>query len=110
MPPNYRQQHGEPLTKSERKGTVVLGAVVLVVGLALGIWAVAGLGGAKTPKGPCVGAVIASSTGGGTVRFCGAQARGWCATETKGSSAVAVQAQHSCRRAGLWPEAAQTNR
>ena len=83
MPPNYRQQQGEPLTRSERRGTLVLGAVVLVVGLVLGVWAVAGLGGAKTPKGPCVGAVIASSTGGGTVRFCGAKARSWCATETK---------------------------
>jgi hypothetical protein len=107
MPPNYRQQQGKPLTRSERKGTLVLGAVVLVVGLVLGVWAVAGLGGAKTPKGPCIGAVIASSTGGGTVRFCGAKARSWCATETKDGSPVAAQAQRSCRRAGLWPEAAK---
>jgi hypothetical protein len=102
MPPNYRQQQGEPLTKNERKGPLVLGAVLLVIGLGLGIWAVAHLGGARAPKGPCVSAVIASSTGGGTVRFCGDDARNWCASETKGTGPVAVQAQRSCRKAGLW--------
>ena len=107
MPPNYRQQQGEPLTSNERKGTLILGTVVLVIGLALGVWAVAGLGGAKSPKGPCVSAVIASSTGGGTVRFCGDDARSWCASETKGGGPVAAQARHSCRRAGLWPGTGQ---
>jgi hypothetical protein len=102
MPPNYRQQQGQPLTRNERRGTLVLGAVVLLVGAGLGTWALVGLGGAKTPKGPCVSAVIASSTGGGTVHFCGDDARRWCASETKGSGPVAVQAQRSCRRAGLW--------
>ncbi len=101
MPPNYRQQQGHPLTRNERRGPVILGVVVLVAGLGLGIWALAGLGGAKSPKGPCVSAVVASSTGGGTVRFCGQEARSWCASETKGTGPVAVQAQRACRRAGL---------
>ena len=101
MPPNYRQQQGQPLTRNERRGPLILGAVVLVVAAGLGIWALAGLGGAKSPKGPCVSAVIASSTGGGTVRFCGQDARSWCASETKGTGPVAVQAQRACRRAGL---------
>jgi hypothetical protein len=109
MPPNYRQQQGHPLTSNERRGTVVLGIVVLLVGVALGTWALVGLGGAKTPKGPCVSAVIASSTGGGTVHFCGGDARSWCASETEGTGPVAVQAQHSCRRAGLWPGTDQAN-
>jgi hypothetical protein len=107
MPPNYRQQQGQPLTRNERRGTLVLGAVVLLVGVAVGIWAVVGLGGAKSPKGPCVSAVIASSTGGGTVRFCGDQARNWCASETKGNGPVAVEAQRACRRAGLLPQGEQ---
>jgi hypothetical protein len=101
MPPNYRQQQGRPLTSNERRGTLILGVVVLVAAVGLGIWALAGLGGAKSPKGPCVSAVIASSTGGGTVRYCGQQARSWCASETKGTGSVAVQAQRACRRAGL---------
>ncbi|HTT92176.1 MAG TPA: hypothetical protein VMF65_21655 [Acidimicrobiales bacterium] len=103
MPPNYRQQQGQPLTSNERRGTVVLGVVVLLAALGLGIWALAGLGGAKSPKGPCVSAVIASSTGGGTTRFCGADARSWCASETQGTGPVAVQAQRACRRADLLP-------
>jgi hypothetical protein len=107
MPPNYRQQQGQPLTRNERRGPLILGAVVLVAALGLGIWALAGLGGAKSPKGPCVSAVIASSTGGGTVRFCGEEARSWCASETQGKSAVAVQAQRACRRAGLLPSSAE---
>jgi hypothetical protein len=84
MPPNYRQQQGQPLTRNERRGTLLLGVLLLVAAAGLGIWAVAGLSGAKAEKGPCVSAVIASSTGGGTVRFCGAEARSWCASETKG--------------------------
>jgi hypothetical protein len=101
MPPNYRQQQGQPLTRTERRGTLILGIVVLVTAAGLGIWALTGLAGAKSPKGPCVSAVIASSTGGGTVRFCGQEARTWCASETKGTGPVAVQAERVCRRAGL---------
>jgi len=101
MPPNYRQQQGEPLTRNERRGTLVLGAVVLVAAAALGTWALVGSSGGQGSKGPCVSMVIASATGGGTVHHCGNDARSWCAAETAGGGPLAAEAERVCRRAGL---------
>jgi hypothetical protein len=107
MPPNYRQQQGKALTSNERRGTVVLGATVLVAGLGIGIWALASGGGAKSQKGPCVSVVIASSTGGGMVRQCGADAHSWCATEATGTGPEAREVVAQCRRAGLLAQPAK---
>ena len=106
MPPNYRQQQGQALTRNERRGTVVVGAVVLVAGAGLGIWTlVGGASGAGTsPKGPCVSVAIPSSTGGGEVRQCGDDARKWCAAEATGSGLVASEVKAACKHAGLLAE------
>ncbi len=105
MPPNYRQQQGQALTRNERRGTVVLGAAVLLAGAGLGIWALAGGGSATTSqKGPCVSVDIPSSTGGGEVRQCGDDARTWCATEATGGGLVASEVKAACKRAGLLAE------
>jgi hypothetical protein len=108
MPPNYRQQQGQALTRNERRGTVVLGAVVLLTGAGLGIWALAGggsaSGGGSNAKGPCVSVDIPSSTGGGEVRQCGEDARKWCATEATGSGLVASEVKAACKHAGLLAE------
>ena len=107
MPPNYRQQQGQALTSNEKRGTVVLGAVVLLTGAGLGIWALVGGGsggGSTSVKGPCVSVAIPSSTGGGEVRQCGDAARQWCATEATGSGLVASEIKAACRHAGLLAE------
>jgi hypothetical protein len=100
MPPNYRQHEGVPLARSERRAGWVVASVMVLIGAGLGIWEVAGSGGSASPKG-CVSIVLASSTGGATLRRCGADARAWCAAEAKAAGAVAGQAQTACRRAGL---------
>ncbi len=103
MPPNYRQHDGLPLARSERRaGWAVAGAVV-VIGAGLGIWQVAGGGGAA-PKGPCVTINIASSTGGAIVSHCGTAARTWCAAEAKVTGEVAGLARAACRKKGLLAE------
>ena len=99
MPPNYRQ--GEPLTRRDRKAALAVGAVVVVLGAGLGIWGLAGGGGGGGGAGRFVSLVIASSTGGGTVRHCGEGARTWCAGEDRLTGPLAGQARAACRRAGL---------
>ena len=73
----------------------------LGAGLAIGVWALASGSGTKSPKGPCVSVVIASSTGGGMVRQCGTDAHSWCATEATGTGPEAREVVAQCRRAGL---------
>jgi len=46
MPPNYRQHEGVPLARSERRAGWAVGAAVVVIGAGLGIWQIAGGGGA----------------------------------------------------------------
>jgi hypothetical protein len=106
MPPNYRQQQGHELTSNEKRGTVVLGAVVLLAGAGLGVWALAGggsggSGSGTSAKGPCVSVGIPSSTGGSEVRQCGDDARKWCAAEATGSGLVASEVKAACKHAGL---------
>ncbi len=74
-----------------------------MIGAGLGIWQVAGGGGAA-PKGPCVSINIASYTGGALVAHCGADARTWCATEAKATGQLAGLAQAACRNKGLLAE------
>jgi len=103
MPPNYRQHEGLPLARSERRAGWAVAVGVVVIGAGLGIWQVAGGGGAA-PKGPCVSINIASSTGGALVAHCGADARTWCATEAKATGQLAGLAQAACRKKGLLAE------
>ena len=74
-----------------------------MIGAGLGIWQVAGGGGAA-PKGPCVSINIASSTGGALVAHCGADAHTWCAAEAKATGELAGLAQTACRKKGLLAE------
>ena len=74
-----------------------------MIGAGLGIWQVAGGGGAA-PTGPRVSRNSASSTGGALVAHCGADARTWCAAEAKATGELAGLAQTACRKKGLLAE------
>jgi hypothetical protein len=104
VPPNYRQQQGKPLSRHERKGAVAVVATVVLVGAGLGIWDLTGGSAGPTPAGPCVSVAVASSTGGGTMRQCGSDARSWCAAEARSTGPVASLAKGACRREGLLAE------
>jgi hypothetical protein len=100
VPPNYRQQQGEPLQSHERKGALMLAGVVVAAAAGLGIWGLSAGGGAK-PDGKCVSFSIASSTGGAVLRHCGADARTWCAAEATAKGTLADEIRGACRRAGF---------
>jgi hypothetical protein len=100
MPPNYRQHEGVALARPERRAGWAVAVGVVVIGAGLGIWQVAGGGGAG-PKGRCVSINVASSTGGAFLRHCGTDARAWCTAEARAIGEVAGEARAACRRAGF---------
>jgi hypothetical protein len=102
MPPNYRQQQGQPLALSERKGALVLAAGILVCGLGLGSWELTnGFGSGSAQK--CVDVVVGSATGGGELHECGGKARTWCHTESTAPGALRAQVVKACRQSGFLP-------
>jgi hypothetical protein len=92
------------LLAHERRGLAVLAGLLVVVGIGVGSWELVS-GGANPSAGKCVSMVVASSTGGGELRYCGARARSWCAGEAHLSGPTALAARAACRRAGLLPAA-----
>jgi hypothetical protein len=99
VPPNYRQQQGEPLKSHERKGAVLLVSLVALTAAGISTWQLtSSTGGAK---GRCVTVTVAGSTGGEEVHQCGRQARSWCASEDKAVGPVAAEARAACKRAGF---------
>jgi hypothetical protein len=99
MPPNYREQQGQPLQSHERKGLVVLAVAVVLIAAAVGIWALAG--GAPNHKGRCVTVSAAGPTGGGQLQECGSAARSWCQTESTATGTLAVEIRAACRHEGF---------
>jgi hypothetical protein len=102
VPPNYRQGQGAPLRDKEKRSLALLAGLLVAVGTGLGSWALASAGSGPA-AGKCVSVVVASSTGGGELRYCGTQARRWCAATAQLSRAVAPAAEVACRRAGFLP-------
>jgi hypothetical protein len=100
VPPNYRQQRGEPLSRREWRALSVVGAAVVLAGAGVGIWELATPGGGEGGRG-CVSVVVPSSTGGGTITHCGAGAKSWCAAEATAHGPLAQLARSACRRADL---------
>ena len=78
----------------------MLAGVMVAAAAGLGIWGLSAGGGAK-PHGKCVTFSIASSTGGASIRHCGAGARTWCAAEATATGALADEIHAACRRAGF---------
>ncbi|HTW06094.1 MAG TPA: hypothetical protein VME46_01195 [Acidimicrobiales bacterium] len=99
MPPNYREQQGHPLQPHERKGFVVLAAVV--VAIAGGTWAYEAASGPSAGKGKCLSVSIPSSTGGAYIHECGAAARQMCAAEAVTRGPLASQIVVACRDEGF---------
>ena len=100
MPPNYRQQRGEPLSRRERRALSIVGAAVVLAGAGVGVWELVTPGGAGSGRG-CVSVVVPSSTGGGTITHCGTDARSWCAAQASAHGPLAQLARNACRRADL---------
>ena len=78
-------------------------AVVLAAGLAIGIWSAVSSDPYGTSANGCVSLTLPSTTGAGTLHYCGAQARAFCKTSFASTGQISERAKPQCVLAGLGP-------
>jgi hypothetical protein len=91
------------LSLSPRGKRIVYLVVALVVALCVGLAVWSGLSHDKyaTSANGCVAVTIASTTGGGTMSYCGAKAKVFCASAFANSDRLSLLARPQCDLAGL---------
>ena len=89
--------------RQKRIMAIVIGAVLLVF-VGLGLWGSLVRDSYSRSANGCVNVTVASSTGGGVLHYCGADARNFChSSSVTGSSPLAQRARPQCVLAGLLP-------
>lgn len=83
-------------------------AVVLAAGLAIGIWSAVSSDPYGTSANGCVSLTLPSTTGAGTLHYCGAQAKAFCRNSFAKADPVSLAARPQCNLAGLTKAAVVT--
>jgi hypothetical protein len=92
------------LTRGQKRTMAMVCAAILLVFAGLGIWAALASDPYSKSANGCVNVTLPSSTGGGVLHYCGADARNFChSSNVVGQSQLAVRARPQCRLAGLLP-------
>jgi len=91
------------LSLSPRGKRIVYLVVGLVIAATVAVTVWSGLTRDKygTSANGCVSVTIASTTGGGTLSYCGAKAKAFCAAAFSNSDRVSLLARPQCNLAGL---------
>jgi hypothetical protein len=91
------------LSLSPRGKRIVYLVVGLVVaaGVAVAIWSGVSHDKYGSSANGCVNVTVASTTGGGTLSYCGAKAKSFCASAFANSDRVSLLARPQCDLAGL---------
>ena len=76
-------------------------AVILAAGLGIGIWSAVSSDPYGTSANGCVSLTLPSTTGAGTLHYCGAQAKAFCRNSFAKSDPVSLAARPQCDLAGL---------
>ena len=76
-------------------------AVLAAAGVAIGVWSAVSHDTYATSANGCVSVTVPSSTGGGTIHYCGTQAATFCRGAFANSDAVSLAARPQCVLAGL---------
>ena len=98
-----QQPPAEPLTRRDKRGIAIVGALILVVSAALGVWVAVRPGGYGQSRDGCVTVTEPSSTGGALLHACGADARAMCQAAFTHGDTVSLLTRPQCRLAGLSP-------
>lgn len=98
-----QQPRPEPLTRRDKRGIAIVGALAVGGLTALGIWAVAEPGGYGQSRDGCVTVSAASTTGGALLHACGAQAVAMCQAAFTHQDKLSLLTRPQCRLAGLGP-------
>jgi hypothetical protein len=89
------------LTPRGKRIVYLIVAVVVAVGVAVGIWSAVSHDSYATSANGCVSLTVASSTGAGSLHYCGAQAKAFCREAFTKSDPVSLAARPQCDLAGL---------
>src|SRR5260221_8487441 len=73
-----QQPPAEPLTRRDKRGIAIVGALILAGSAGLGIWSAVRPGGYGQSRDGCVTVTVPSSTGGALLHECGAGAKAMC--------------------------------
>jgi hypothetical protein len=89
------------LTPRGKRIVYLIVTVVLAAGLAIGIWSAVSGDPYGTSSNGCVSLSLASSTGAGSLHYCGARAEAFCRSSFARSDPVSLAARPQCDLAGL---------
>jgi hypothetical protein len=103
MYPKTRQPPPEPLTRRDKRGIAVVGALLLAALVGLGVWAAVRPGGYGQSRDGCVTVTAPSSTGGALLHACGADAKAMCRAAFARHDRLSLLTRPQCRLAGLLP-------
>lgn len=98
-----QQPPAEPLTRRDKRGIAIVGAVLLAGFAGLGIWAAVRPGGYGQSRDGCVTVTAPSSTGGALLHECGAGAKIMCRNAFSHDDKLSLLTRPQCRLAGLPP-------
>jgi hypothetical protein len=89
------------LTPRGKRIVYLIVGVLAAVGLAIGVWSAVSSDNYATSANGCVSLTVPSTTGGGTIHYCGAQAVTFCRAAFAGSDELSLAARPQCDLAGL---------
>jgi hypothetical protein len=89
------------LTPRGKRIVYLVVALIVALGVAIGVWSAVSHDAYATSANGCVSVTVPSTTGGGTIHYCGTQAVTFCHGAFAGSDAVSLAARPQCDLAGL---------
>jgi hypothetical protein len=96
----------EPATRRDRRGLIIVLALIVAVFAGVAIWAAVRPGAYGASRDGCVPVNVPTSTGGGLLHGCGAQARSMCSSAYAGTGIAPAATRQQCRLAGIRPSPA----
>src|SRR5260370_37877933 len=100
-----RPRAPEPMTRRDKRGLAIVGAVILAGFAGVGIWSAVRPGSYGQSHNGCVTVNAPSSTGGGLLHECGAGAKAMCHDAFAHDDKLSLLLRPQCRLAGLGPAA-----
>ncbi len=101
-----QQPPPEPMTRRDKRGIAIVGAVILAGFAGVGIWSAVRPGSYGQSHNGCVTVNAPSSTGGGLLHECGAGAKAMCHDAFAHDDKLSLLIRPQCRLAGLGPASA----
>jgi hypothetical protein len=94
------------LTPRQKRTMAIVCAVVVAVFVGLGVWGSLASDSYSQSANGCINVTLPSTTGGGVLHYCGADAKNFChSSNVQGQSVLATRARPQCVNAGLLPSA-----